>query len=148
MTVLANLFLMGSEVFTEFYTGGTHVSAATYLYFGLHGHSALVPWIWSAIALDIIAALIFLFADPERHLWTINIACVCALVGLWVEKGLGLIVPGFVPSTLHELVEYLPNQLEWKVSAGIFALMFIIFTIGLKLSAAVFTGELRAGEEP
>jgi hypothetical protein len=40
ITVLVNLFMLGAEVFTEFYTGGSHVSAARYLYFGLHGGAA------------------------------------------------------------------------------------------------------------
>jgi hypothetical protein len=73
---------------------------------------------------------------------------VLTLVGLWVEKGLGLIVPGFVPSTLHEIVEYLPNQLEWKVSLGIWALGLIVFTLGLKIATAVFTGRMHLDGAP
>ena len=146
VTALANLFLVFSEVFTEFYTGGTHVAAAQYLYFGLHGKAALVPWIWSAIACNVFAVVVFLTADTKRGLWIIDIACVATLFGLWVEKGLGLIVPGFVPSTLHEVVEYLPNALEWKISLGIWALGLIIFTLGLKIAVAVFTDAMHVEE--
>ncbi|MFT7521487.1 MAG: Ni/Fe-hydrogenase subunit HybB-like protein [Kiritimatiellia bacterium] len=143
VTVLLNLFLVGSEVFTEFYTGGAHVAAAEYLYFGLHGKMALVPWIWTAITCNVVAAGIFLLANPKKHLWTIDLACMLTLFGLWVEKGLGLIVPGFVPSTLHEVVEYLPNLLEWKISVGIWAMGLIIFTVGLKIAVAVFKGTMH-----
>ena len=146
VTVIVNLFLLGAEVFTLFYTGGSHATAGTYLFFGLHGHDALVPWIWTAMAFDVVAAVIFLAAHPTKHLWPINLACVLTLVGIWVEKGMGLIVPGFVPSTLHELVEYLPNEVEWKVSAGIVALVFIIYTLGLRIAAAVFTGSLHVNQ--
>ncbi len=146
VTALANLFLVGAEVFTEFYTGGSHVASAQYLYFGLHGKNALVPWIWSAVACDIFAAVVFLTVDPKKSLWVISVACMAALFGLWVEKGLGLIVPGFVPSTLHEIVEYLPNMVEWKISLGIWALGLILFTLGLKIAVAVFTDAMHVEE--
>lgn len=146
VTALANLFLVFAEVFTEFYTGGSHVAAAQYLYFGLHGKNALVPWIWTAIACDVFAAIVFLTVDPKKNLWIIDVACVATLFGLWVEKGLGLIVPGFVPSTLHELVEYVPNMVEWKISLGIWALGLMIFTLGLKIAVAVFTDAMHVEE--
>ncbi len=146
VTVLINLFLVFSEVFTEFYTGGSHTAAAKYLYFGLHGHNALVPWIWTAIVFNVTSAFLFLSSSTRTHLWRVDIGCGLALVGLWIEKGIGLIVPGFVPSTLHEVIEYLPNRLEWKVTLGIWALGLMVFTIGLKVAIAVFTGRMRANE--
>lgn len=147
VTVLANLFLFGSEVFTEFYTGGSHVASAEYLYFGLHGKSALAAWIWTAIFLNVGSAILFLASSQRTQLWRIDIACIFALLGVWIEKGIGLIVPGFIPSTLHEVVEYVPSLLEWKISAGIWALGMIIFTLGVKISVAVFDGSLHKEED-
>lgn len=143
VTVLLNLFLLGSEVFTEFYSGGAHVASAQYLYFGLHGKSALVPWIWTAIVLNLSSAILFLSSSQRTQLWRIDMACVFALLGIWIEKGLGLIIPGFVPSTLHEVVEYVPSMLEWRVSCGIWALGLIIYTLGVKIAVAVFDGSLH-----
>ena len=143
VTTLINLFLVGSELFLQFYTGGEHLAGATYLFFGLHGHDALVPWIWTALIFNVTATLIFHLVDPARHLNWINLGCVLILFGIWVEKGLGMIVPGFVPSTLHEIVEYLPNAVEWKVSMGVWALGLILFTLGLKIAVAVFTGRMH-----
>ena len=143
VTVILNLFLVACEVFVQFYTGGAHVISAKYLFFGLHGHDALVPWIWAAVSANVIATLILLTSDFKKHTALIDIACVLALCGVWTEKGLGLIVPGFVPSTLHEIVEYLPNRIEWKISIGIGALALIVFTLGLKLAIAVFTGQMK-----
>ncbi|MCU0713724.1 MAG: polysulfide reductase NrfD [Pirellula sp.] len=68
------------------------------------------------------------------------LACLLVIVGIWIEKGMGLIVPGFIPSTLHEIVEYSPSLLEWKVVAGIWGLGLIILTLSLKLIVNVFTG--------
>ncbi len=147
VAVLANLFMVLSEVFTEFYTGGSHVAAAEYLYFGSHGKDGLVPWIWTAIGLNVVAAAILLGANPQQHLKWIGLACAMTFCGVWIEKGMGLIVPGFIPSTLHEMVEYTPTVTEWKITAGIWAAGGIIFTLGVKLSSAIFTGELRLDRE-
>lgn len=142
VTVLVNLFMVGSELFTEFYTGGHHAAAATYLYFGLEGHHELVPWIWAAILLNLSAALL-LQLTPAHKLWRIDLACVLTLAGVWIEKGMGLIVPGFIPSTLHEVVPYLPTTVEWKVTVGVWAVGLMIFTLGLKLAVAVFSRRMR-----
>lgn len=145
VTVLINLFLVGSEVFTEFYTGGSHVAAAKYLYFGLHGHYGLVPWIWTAILANVTAAALLLSSRKDTTLTRIDVACVLVFVGIWIEKGMGLIVPGFVPSTLHELVEYSPSMVEWKITAGVWAFGMMLFTVGIKLAIAVFTRQMRLG---
>ncbi|MBB3207837.1 molybdopterin-containing oxidoreductase family membrane subunit [Rhodopirellula rubra] len=134
VTILINLLMVASELFTEFYTGGSHVSAAKYLFFGLHGKTALVPWTWTAIGLNITAALLFLWSGILSERWRplLITACAMAFVGTWIEKGMGLIIPGFIPSTLHEIVEYVPSQLEWKVTVGIWAFGLMIFTIAIK----------------
>ena len=143
VAAVLNLFMVFSEVFTEFYTGGSHVASARYLYFGLHGHDALVPWIWTAVVFDVVGTALVLSADPKRHLWLIVVACVLCFTGAWVEKGMGLIIPGFIPSSLHEVIEYAPSLVEWKVSVGIWAFGLLILTTGLKLAVAVFTGQMK-----
>jgi Ni/Fe-hydrogenase subunit HybB-like protein len=146
VTILINLFLLGAELFTEFYTGGSHSTAATYLLFGLHGHDALVPWMWSSLGLNVVGALMLLHPASRTKMWVLSSACVMVFVGLWIEKGMGLIIPGFVPSTLHEMVEYTPSLVEWKVSAGIWALGLMIYTVALKIAIPVFTGKVSLDE--
>ena len=138
VTILINLLMVISEVFVEFYTGGSHTSAAHYLYFGLHGHNVLVPWIWSSVAMTFLAALFLLCPKVFDHPWMLNTGCVLAFIGIWIEKGMGLIIPGFVPSVLHEIVEYRPSLLEWKIMAGIWALGFMIYTLEIKIAINVF----------
>ncbi len=137
VTILINLLMVGSEVFVEFYTGGSHTSAAHYLYFGLHGHNALVPWIWSSVVMTVIAAGLLLSPRAVADRRLLNLACVLAFAGIWIEKGMGLIIPGFIPSTLHEVVEYLPSVMEWKITAGIWALGFMIYTVAIKVTINV-----------
>lgn len=142
VTILINLLMLISEVFTEFYTGGSHTASATYLYFGLHGYNALVPWIWTSVGLTILATVLLLRPKITDRPVMLIIACVCAFVGIWIEKGMGLIIPGFIPNTLHEIVEYLPNSLEWRVSAGIWAAGLIIYTLAIRVAMPIFTGEV------
>jgi molybdopterin-containing oxidoreductase family membrane subunit len=143
VTCILNLFLLACEVFTEFYTGGSHTSSARYLLLGLGDANALVPWIWSAIAFNVIAAAMFLCPATARHDAMLAIACILTTCGIWIEKGMGLIVPGFVPSTLHEVVEYLPSVVEWKITLGIWAGALIIYTLSIKLAVAVMTDRLH-----
>lgn len=148
VTMLVNLFMVACEIFTEFYTGGTHTSAARYLYFGLHGHYELVPWIWSAIALNLLAVLIVFVRPLSERRWLLNVGLVMTFVGIWIEKGMGLIIPGFIPSTLHELIPYSPSVNEWRVTAGIWAFGLMVFTIALKVGLQAMTGRERWSGAP
>jgi len=143
VTILVDLVMLGSELFTAFYTGGAHATSAQYLYFGLHGADGLVIWTWTSVAFMMLAALLFLCPKVVEHAWMLNTACVLAFAGIWIEKGMGLIIPGFIPSTLHEFVEYVPSITEWKITAGIWAFGLLLFTASLKIALPVLTGEAR-----
>ncbi len=136
-----NMFLLGSEAFTEFYTDSAHVASAKYLFLGLHGRSALVPWIWTAIALNTIA-LVLLYLPISRRPRVLQAACVMLIVGIWIEKGMGLIVPAFVPTPLGEIVEYLPTLNETLVTLGIWAGGLLIYTILVRVTVPVLAGQL------
>jgi len=142
VTSLINLFMLGAELFAEFYAGGAHVASARYLFLGLHGHHELVPWIWTAVGLNVSAACVFLAPPLWRRRWLLNTALVLTFVGVWIEKGMGLIVPGFIPSTLHEIVPYAPSLTEWKVMAGVWAFGLMVFTIALRIGLRAMTGEM------
>jgi len=143
ITILINLLMLVSEIFVEFYTGGSHTASATYLYFGLHGAHQLVPWIWTSIGCSVIATLMFLCPKVDSHPVMLTVACILAFTAIWIEKGMGLIIPGFIPSTLHELVEYLPSLVEWKISAGIWAAGILLYTLAIKAAMAIFSGKMH-----
>jgi molybdopterin-containing oxidoreductase family membrane subunit len=136
-----NMFLLGCELFTEFYTDSGHMASTVYLYFGMSGKSGLVPWIWSAIGLNV-AALIILLSPAARSLRYQNIACIYLFIGIWIEKGMGLIVPAFVPSPMGELVEYSPTINEVLVCLGTWAFGLLLFTIFVRITIPVLSGRL------
>jgi molybdopterin-containing oxidoreductase family membrane subunit len=143
VAMLINVFLLGCEVFTEFYAPTAHTSAARYLYFGLHGHTGLVPWIWTAMALDFVG-LALLVTPLSRRIGWLNLACATCFVGIWIEKGMGLIIPGFVPSPLGQVVEYLPSLNETLVCLGIWAFGILLYSWMLHVAIPIMRGTLRA----
>lgn len=138
-----NLFMLGAEIFTEFYAPTQHAASAIYLFFGIGEQNALVPWIYTALALEI-SALVILMINPLReNLNWLYTACVLAIVGIWIDKGMGLIIPGFVPTPIGEVFEYSPTWIEVFVSAGIWAMGFLVITLALKPVIAIELGHLR-----
>ncbi len=143
VAMLINVFLLLNEVFKEFYTGNLHVASAKYLYFGLHGKASLVPWIWTAVALNLTAMVILVLPLSQSLKW-LDLACVFAIVGIWIEKGMGLVVPGFVPSPLGEVVEYTPTLNETFICLGIWAFGLLCYTIFLRMAVPILQGRLHA----
>lgn len=138
-----NLFLLGAEVFKEFYSGSIHSYPITYLYFGLHGKTSLVPWMWAATIFNITAFCLFLLPRTRENFTTLNMGCVLVIMGVYIEKGMGLVVPGFVPDTLGEIYEYSPTTSEILVTMGVWAAGALLYTLLLKFAVPIYTGKLR-----
>lgn len=136
-----NLFLLGAEIFKEYYSNTVHIASFKYLFEGLHHHNALVPWIWAAMAMNVTAFFLFLIPKTRKRLSTLNLGCFLIIVGVWIEKGPGFVIPGFVPDPLGEIFEYVPNLVELMVSFGIWATGLFIFTLLMKVALPIEAGE-------
>lgn len=141
-----NLFLLGSELYKEYYSHSSHMAPVEYLFEGLHGHNLLVPWIWAAMTMNVVAFIIFLIPAARKRLLTLNLGCLLVIIGVWIEKGPGFVIPGFVPDPLGEIHEYIPNLLELMVSFGIWALGLLVFTLLMKVAIPIETGEFTHTE--
>jgi Ni/Fe-hydrogenase subunit HybB-like protein len=139
-----NLVMLASELFYKFYSPTHHGINAKYLFFGIGEHNALVPWIWTAIALNLVATLTLMIHPLRRSFGALIPACVVLFVAIWVEKGIGLVIPGFVPSPLGEIVEYVPSGIELAVTAGIWALGLFVLTVLIKVALPIELGEVRS----
>ena len=132
VSAIINLIMLFSEVFKEFYLPTHHSLPAIYLYFGLKGHNSLVPWIWTAISINILGTLTLAFNPGRNNPKVLFPACILLFFGIWIEKGMGLIVPGLVPSPMGEVVDYTPSWVEVSVTLGILALGIFVVTMLLK----------------
>lgn len=136
--LLANLFFLLCEVFVVFYSGlPGHMAHFTYLYAGIDGYDFLVPWMWAALVLMIMAAILLLNPETRRSDSILIVACIALFTGTWIDKGMGLIAGGFIPTSLHQAVDYVPTALELLVSMGIYGIGALILTILFKLVVGV-----------
>jgi Ni/Fe-hydrogenase subunit HybB-like protein len=138
--LIITLFFLIVEIFTVFYSNiPEHMAHFQYLLFGLNGKTALVPWMWSSIVLALVAAALLLNPATRQREGILGIAAAAVIVSMWIDKGLGLIVPGFIPSPTEEIIEYLPTVPESLITLGIWALGFLVLTVLYKIAISVVT---------
>lgn len=142
-----NLFLLGAEIFKEYYTGSVHLAPLQYLLQGLHGHNALVPWIWTAMIFNVTAFFIFLIPDTRRNNTVLVLGCILIFIGVYIEKGMGLVIPGFVPDVLHEIYEYVPSGTEMLLAIGIWATGLFVFTMLLRVAIPILNGDFHVADD-
>jgi Ni/Fe-hydrogenase subunit HybB-like protein len=139
-----NLIMLGSELFYKFYSPTHHGINAKYLFVGLEGATALVPWIWTAIGLNVLATLALMTHPLRRNPRTLMAACAVLFIAIWVEKGIGLVIPGFVPSPLGEVVEYTPTWIELAVTAGVWGVGLFALTVLVRVALPIELGLVRS----
>ena len=139
-----NLVMLVSELFYKFYYPTHHGINARYLFVGLDGHDALVPWVWTAIALNVLATVVLTIHPLRNDLRWMLPACLVLFLAIWVEKGIGLVIPGFVPSPLGEIVEYTPSWIELAVTAGVWALGLFVLTVLVRVALPIELGTARS----
>jgi molybdopterin-containing oxidoreductase family membrane subunit len=138
-----NLFLLGAELFKEFYSQTQELRYTQYLWFGIGEHQALVPYAWGSLVASVAAFFIFLVPRLRQNWATLNLGCLLIWSGVYIEKGLGLVIPGMTPDTLGEIYEYRPTLTEWSIAVGIFGVGFLIFTILVKISVPILVGTFK-----
>jgi molybdopterin-containing oxidoreductase family membrane subunit len=143
-----NLFLLGAELFKEYYSATEHLLYTRYAWTGIGEHRTLVPYVWLSLACSVAAFFLFLVPRTRKSFITLNAGCLLIWAGVYIEKGMGLIIPGFTPDTLGEIYEYSPSATEWSVAAGIFGIGFLVFTMLVKIATPILVGTFRTQRAP
>jgi Ni/Fe-hydrogenase subunit HybB-like protein len=146
--MFVNLFLLGAEIFKEYYSATEHLIHLQYLFAGIRGHRALVPYAWTFVGCGIAAFLLFLFPATRRNVVTLNLGCLLIYASVYIEKGMGLVMPAFTPDVLGEIYEYTPTLHELRIGAAIFSTGFLVFTILCRIAIPIMTGEFAAARAP
>ncbi len=136
--MLASIFFVLLELFTAFYSNiPDHKKAFQYLFFGLEGHGKYVIWTWVSVVAGILSAFLLLLPVTRKNNAWLVAACIGVFGSLWIEKGLTLVVTGFVPSPLEHVTEYAPTLPEIFIGLGIWATGFLVLTLLYKIALSV-----------
>jgi molybdopterin-containing oxidoreductase family membrane subunit len=134
----ANIFFILMEFFTAFYSSiPEHIHHFQYLYFGLDGHSTLVPWMWASAILGLTALILLFIPKVRKNENFLFIICIAIFISIWIDKGLGMVVTGFIPNPLGDIVDYWPTIPEAIISLSIWAIGFFLITVFYKIALSV-----------
>ena len=132
-----NLFFFAAEVFKEVYSNTEHLVHLKYLFVGVGENRDIVFYGWASLIISVIAFLLFLIPATRKNWITLNIGAVLIWLGVYIEKGIALLIPGFTPDVLGQIYIYRPSLTEIKIAMGIFAIGFLIFTLMTKIAIAI-----------
>ncbi len=136
--ICINVFFFLCEVFVVFYSRiPEHMDHLIYLFAGLKGHGALVPWMWASMILMGISIILLVNPATRKNETTLIAACITVFIGTWIDKGLGMISGGFVPNPLHHVNEYVPTIPELAISIGVWATGFLVLTALFKIAVSI-----------
>jgi molybdopterin-containing oxidoreductase family membrane subunit len=136
--ICINVFFFLCEVFVGFYSNiPGHMHSIVYLFAGLDGHNALVPWMWSSMALMVIGIILTVNPATRKNEVTLAVGCAVIIAGTWIDKGLGMISGGFVPNPMHEITEYAPTLPEIGITLGVYAIGALVLTVLYKIVVGV-----------
>jgi molybdopterin-containing oxidoreductase family membrane subunit len=136
--MITNVFFLGLEMFTALYSHiPGHVDPFRYLYVGIDGYDKFVPLMWTSAAMAVVALGILVIPGLRRNETLLPVACVAVFLSLWIDKGFGLVVGGFVPNPFEKVTEYWPTLPESLITLGVWAAGFLVLTVLYKIATSV-----------
>jgi molybdopterin-containing oxidoreductase family membrane subunit len=136
--MILNVFFFLLELFTAFYSQiPGHMHPIVYLFAGLEGHSKLVPFMWTAACFAVLALLLLIVPTTRRNENTLILACLSVFISTWIDKGLGLVIGGFIPNPFEKVFEYWPTFPEMMISVGVWGTGIFVITVLYKITVSV-----------
>ncbi|MFP4391661.1 MAG: sulfate reduction electron transfer complex DsrMKJOP subunit DsrP [Desulfohalobiaceae bacterium] len=136
--MVANVFLFLLEVFTSFYSNiPGHMHTKTYLFTGLHGSGALVAWMWIMAAAGLLSLVILIPPKFRNNNEMLVVGLILLILATWIDKGMALVVGGFIPSPFETITEYMPTAPELMISLMIYATGALVLTVLWKVAIGV-----------
>ncbi len=133
-----NVFFFLLEVFTAFYSNiPGHKATFIYLFKGLHGHGSLVGWMWVMVATAIACLVILIPPKFRNNPELLVVGLILLILAKWIDKGLGLVVGGFIPNPFEKVVEYSPTIYELLIALMVYATGLLVLTILWKIGVGV-----------
>jgi len=136
--MILNVFFFVLEVFTAFYSNiPAHMAPIKYLFVGLDGHTRLVPFMWTATALAFVGLALLINPNTRKNEGLLPFALISVFLACWIDKGLGLVVGGFIPNPFERVVEYSPTVPEMLIALGVYGIGALVLTVLYKVAISV-----------
>ncbi len=136
--LIISVFFVFLELFTAYYSKiPGHTQHFDYVLFGLHGHAKLVPWTWLSNILAVVALFLLINPKTRKQEKTLKIACLATFFSLWIEKGITLVIAGFIPNPFDTITEYMPTIPEVFITIGVWATGFFILSVLYKIAVTI-----------
>jgi len=136
--VAINLFFLLVELFTGIYSSMPHhMDAFRYMFFGLGGHNTLAPLMWVGQIIGVCCVVSLWIPKVRANENFLAVLCVAVIVALWIEKGVGMVVIGFIPAPLGQVTEYVPTLPEVMITIGVYSIGFLLLTVFYKIVTTV-----------
>jgi len=135
-----SIFFVLVELFTTFYGQiPGHMDHFRYLFTGLDGHRMIANWMDVSAVVACLSLVLLIIPRTRQKESLLALACAGVFVSLWIEKGLGLVITGFIPSPLEALPDYIPTGPEIAITTGVWALGLLLITLFYKIFISVRT---------
>ncbi|WP_448382001.1 sulfate reduction electron transfer complex DsrMKJOP subunit DsrP [Desulfosoma sp.] len=142
--MITSVFFLLLEIFTAFYSKiPGHMHGFIYQFAGYEGHAELVPFMWLSVILSVVALILLVPPQFRSNEKLLKIACIAVFFGLYLEKGVGLVVTGFIPNVFDKVTPYVPTVPELAITLGVWATGFLIMAVLYKVAIGV-KEEIRA----
>lgn len=140
--MIINIFFLLMEFFTAFYSNiPGHMHGLVYLFFGLqeHGHyfGNLVPFMRVSVILGVIGIFLLLVPAFRKRYDILAYACAAIFLATWIDKGIGLVIGGFIPNPFETITQYRATLPEITIAISIWAIGALILTILYKIAISV-----------
>ncbi len=133
-----NVFFVLMELFTAVYSNiPEHMAHFEYMYFGLDGKAVLAPFMWVSAVFAVLSLILLIVPKFRKNEKILLFACIITFLSLWIDKGLGLVIIGFIPNPLGVVTEYFPTFPEMMISVGIYSMGLLIVTGLYKIAMTV-----------
>ncbi len=140
--LVTSIFFVLVELWTVFYGQiPEHMEHYRFLFVGLDGYDTIANWMSVSVVCAVAALVLLINPRTRKNEPILAAACVATFLSLWIEKGLGLLVTGFVPSPLGHITRYTPTGPEVAVAIGIWAMGLLIVTVLYKIFLSVREAE-------
>jgi molybdopterin-containing oxidoreductase family membrane subunit len=135
---ILNIFFFLLEIFTAFYSQiPGHMHTFQYLFVGLDGYGRLAPWMWTSMGFALVALLLLIIPQTRRNEQSLAVACAAVVISTWIDKGMGLVVGGFIPNPFERVFEYWPTTPEILITIAVWATGFFVLTVLFKIAVSV-----------